>query len=423
MAIRAKKKSSQSPKQNKLKKKLHKSKVKVIKKGFSSNNFNHIRSLLWKSHKKDFKGYFDPEFIEKVNVVYNHCKGAGFECTDADILGRYKSIKKLKEGAGFSSNNFNYIRSLIWKTYKQDFKNYSDPEFIRKVNSIYYDCKALGVDCSDEIIFEKYNLIKADEKRPLPFIEPELFNPQVYYLIKDVAFNIFAPYLWIVSPMIIPKPSEFLAVNYFDKNGDSFKGYSSTFREWVDWCNTTLRNQYGSTYGSEVVEMYFRFIPPVYNEILRRWESEIVICTPSGQVYDFGYKPIGKKFEHDVKKEYIEADEEILKNKPTVEQESEQMDKLRIQKINSDLQNAFEKLRNKLKEKYRKVQEEELNIKLKHFEALKKELSILTKTSNEFKKLAKLAKSAGFKKEYAKYTKEVMKVGEKIIQLTKQLYA
>ena len=121
-----------------------------------------------------------------------------------------------KDGAGFSSNNFNYIRALLWKTHKSDFKGYFDPEFIRKVNAVYYDCKASGGECTDEFIFEHYNIVKEDERRPYPEISKNLYEfEQIYYEIKDVEFQAMPPYLWILSPMIITDPSEFIVPNYY----------------------------------------------------------------------------------------------------------------------------------------------------------------------------------------------------------------
>jgi hypothetical protein len=338
-----------------------------------------------------------------------------------------KKKREIKKGAGFSSNNFNHIRALLWKSHKQDFKGYSDPEFIRKVNAIYYDCKALDSDCTDDTILEKYNKIKIDERRPVPFIDPELFNPQIYYNIKDVEFENFASYLWIVSPMILPKPSEFLVVNYFDKIGDRTKGYNNTFREWVDWCNYAIRKEHGSMYGSDVVQMYFRFIPPIYNEILRRWESEIVICSPSGQIYDFGFQPKGKMFEHDIQKEYVQANEQILKEKPTTEQEQESMEMLRVKRANTSLRNALQDLTIKLKEKYRRVREQDLEFRLKEIEKRKKivelydkELNQILKSIKQLEKSAKLAKKMKDKKTYDKITKEILKATNKIITLNRK---
>jgi hypothetical protein len=336
---------------------------------------------------------------------------------------------KSKKGAGFSSNNFNYIRALLWKTHKQDFKGYFDPDFIRKVNAIYYDCKAIGSDCTDEIIDKKYNSIKIDERRPKPFIDPELFNPQVYYNIKDVEFDTFPSYLWIVSPMLMANPSEFLVVNYFDKNGNK-TGYYNTFKEWVDWCNNAVNNNLTNQYD----EIHFKFIPPEYDEVLRRWYTVIAICTGSGQIYDFGFTPVGKKFEHDIQKEYLEANEDILSKKPTTEQERDSMERLRVQKANTALQNAVHDLRIKLKEKYRRIREHEIEVRLKEIEVRKQEvrtrkeeikeynieLNLMLKVINKLEKSAKLAKKYKDKKAYNRIEKEIIKTTNKIISLNKK---
>jgi hypothetical protein len=331
-------------------------------------------------------------------------------------------VVETKEGAGFSSNNFNGIRSLLWKNHKEDFKSYFDPEFIRKVNSVYNDCKAFGSDCTEEIILLRYRDIRENEKRPEPFIDPALFEPQLYFYIKDIEFTTFAPYLWIVSPMIIPSPSEFLVVNYFDKLGDSSKGYYKYFSEWVDWCNDAMANQHGSSFGSGDIEMCFRFLPPKYDDILRRWDTEVVICTPSGQIFDFGYTPVGSIKEHDTEEEFIEPDANTLLNKPTTEEESNQMEKLRKQKANTALQNAIIELHEKLKKEYKKQKEEQLRIDLQILQEVKEKTKSLRANLRELEKTAATLKKIGDKKGLKQVSKQILEVAQEISKNARRLF-
>ena len=94
--------------------------------------------------------------------------------------------------------------------------------------------------------------------------------------------------------MIIPPPSEFRVTSYYSTDGDTTKGYNKYFKEWVDWCNMIYRGQFGAGFDSEEVEIHFIFTKPKYNEEKKRWETEILIVTPSGEIDSFGFEPKGR---------------------------------------------------------------------------------------------------------------------------------
>lgn len=237
-----------------------------------------------------------------------------------------KLYRQKQKDTGFAVNNFNHIRSLLWKTYREDFKAYNDPAFISVVMQVYTECKALGGTCPDEKILEIYLKIKKAPKRPQPFLDPALFDPQPYFNIKDVEFALFEPYLWIVSPMIIPAPHEFIVANYYyhynklldapineiekyateirgkkalsnlskkeetlifaivskpvsswsaqqktefleiyaKHNEDATRGYNTYFKMWVDWCNDAMQAAYGGNPPSD--KIFFRFYNQKLNE-------------------------------------------------------------------------------------------------------------------------------------------------------------
>lgn len=329
--------------------------------------------------------------------------------------GRKPKIKepehKTRKGAGFSSNNFNSIRALLWRNHKADFKGYFDPDFIRIVQEIYNDCKALGVTCTDDVILEKYGELQTDDKRPQPIIDAELLEPQIYFQIKDVQFAEFEPYLWIVSPMIIAPPSEFRVTSYYTKTGDTTKGYNRYFREWVDWCNHATREQFGSEGGTDEIEIYFRFMPVEYNAALKRWQTEIVICTPSGQVFDFGFKPTGGGFdEHELDEEYIEPTPEQLEQAPTTEEQRKQTEELQKRRKNVELKNQLESLQEKLRKKLKKEKEREIKHKLEIQIAKDKEFNRLSREYNKQFKLLKVYEKVKDKKMVKKILKELNKI-------------
>jgi len=190
------------------------------------------------------------------------------------------------------------VKSLIWKVHKGEYASgeyrQKGSKFLQNVRKVYNECKQVGADCTNGEILDKYQQIVSGEKRPEPFISADLYeDTHPYWELKDVEFAVFAPYLWIVSPMLIAPPSEFEISEYASPDGDTTEGYNRYFKEWVDWCNMVYRDQHGMDFGSEVVEIHFVFTKPTWNEQKKRWETEILSVTPQGVIEDFGYVPKG----------------------------------------------------------------------------------------------------------------------------------
>ncbi len=96
-------------------------------------------------------------------------------------------VIKDKRGAGFASNNFNYIRALLWREYGLDYTGYSDEGFISIVKAVYTECKSRQRECSDKEIHLIYDEIRENPRRPFPEIREELYlNPRQYYELMSV---------------------------------------------------------------------------------------------------------------------------------------------------------------------------------------------------------------------------------------------
>ena len=350
-----------------------------------------------------------------------------------------KKKTELKTGAGFASNNFNYIRALIWAEYGLDYVSYFDPEFIRVIREVYNECKAVGRECSDRDILLIYDDVRENPQRPYPYIEEDLFqSARQYYEILDVEFNLFPAYLWISSPMIIPEPSEFIVTQYYNKEGNTDKGYKKYFKEFVDWANKATREKNEGNVDSSDVDIYIKFTQPEYDEEKQRWESEIFICTEEGIMFSFGFVPKGREFEHDAGEEFIEPIEETLEIdgetvKPIVEKEKpieptpipltpEQIKKK--QKSNSELFSALINLTTKyeqLEKKAEKEKEKQKKAKQKAKDTSKKkdnELKRLQKIKKEIQSTIRLYKNIGDKKRLNKALKDLDDVMNKIKKLT-----
>lgn len=330
-----------------------------------------------------------------------------------------KSSKKSKEKpkvGGFSKNNFNFIRSLLWKNNRSDFISYFDPSFIRLVREIFNDCKAAGVNCTEEIIQKKYEQLKSDDKRPKPYILPKFQNPNVYYEIKDVPFETLSPYLYVISPMIIPYPHEFRITEYFKKTirdtptgiveSIESKGYDKFFAKWVNWCNASMRSEYGSTIGSEDLDIYFKMTDAEYNESKKRWETYIYTCTSMGKVYDFGFKPEGE-LERDEEPEYRLPTESQASEKPISEKEKSKIKRIiKKQKINDSL-NSWNNFFSSVKKSSEKEEMEKYAQELSDLQSLRKELEKLIR---KYKKEKNTKKLKQVNKEYDLLTDKYLKL-------------
>ncbi len=324
---------------------------------------------------------------------------------------------KARSGAGFSSNNFNYIRSLIWREYGLDYVSYFDPKFINIVKAVYNECKSAGAECTDREILIFYDDIFHNPNRDFPYIDEDLYTDAIpYYQLLDVEFNLFPAYLWIFSPMIIPPPSEFIITSYVNnKDGSADKGYRKYFKEFVDWCNEAMRNQYGSEVSSDDIDIFIKFTKPEFLEDKQRWETEIFICNADGERESFGFEPKGRMTDHDVDDEFEKPIEKTQEEKDIIAKEEEIIitpeEAKRLKENNEKLFNLLlimkkkkeqleRKEKNKIKKKVavkrKKVDvQKQKNDELKRLQVIKKELEksvLLYKKISDKKRMSKALK-------------------------------
>lgn len=334
-----------------------------------------------------------------------------------------KAKELVKKGSGFASNNFNRVRSLIWKEFGLDFKGYSDPEFIKIIQDVYRECKSRDSECSEIEILLIYDEVKENPKRAFPQIEKDLYgeNGQMpYYDLAYQEFVQYPSYLWIKSPMILPPPSEFVVASYYDGDGNMDKGYRKYFKEFIDWCNNATRESVGGgNIDSGDIQIFVKFSKPEYNQNLQRWETEIFICDSQGNRFSFGFEPKGRMSAHDVSEEYLE---------PTL-LTPEQLEKRKVdvKKLDSALDNLLSKYENIEKEKSKPKKSAAKKTKVKSTKIVKlipkidkdKELKTLTKIKKEITSAIKLYKEIGDTKRMNKSLKELDSIMSKIKKLSK----
>jgi hypothetical protein len=305
---------------------------------------------------------------------------------------RKAKARKKKSKIGFASHNFSKIRTYLWRKHKADYKGsdylLKDGIFLATVKDVYYECKVYGRECDEKDYENIYQDLLKHPTRPL--VDRTLFYPNPYYEISAInwkAFATAAPTLWVISPMIMSYPSKFMLVNYVNKG--IWKSYNRWFKEWVDWCNDAMSAYFGASFDSKDIEIFFRFTVPKYNETKKRWETEILSCTPDGVIEDFGFIPLGKGAEH-LEEEFKPYYEEPKKGKKKVVKKGrrkkltkeERMVKRAVARRESFI--AGEKsteerrvIKNKLK-KMRRVELALLEYKEKHKRS-KKKLAIIEK--------------------------------------------
>ncbi|MEM4271260.1 MAG: hypothetical protein QXO70_04170 [Candidatus Pacearchaeota archaeon] len=327
-----------------------------------------------------------------------------------------KKITKLppKKGGFYQNkNNFNYIRSLLWQKHKGDFASYFDPSLIRIVREIFNDCKAVGINCTEQVILEKYSQLRSDDKRPKPYVLPYFFEPRLYYEIKDVPFPTLAPYLYVVSPMILPYPHEFRITEYYKKKKQDsgneeldITGYDKFFAEWVNWCNAAMRNEHGNDYGSEELEICFKMTEAEYNSEKKRWETFIYICTPSGKIESFGYKP-EQGFDKTLEPEYKIPSQEVLSEEPIEEKEKAKAKRItKKQKINDAL-SSWNDFFSSVKKSQEKIETENYAKQLQENIDARKEIEKLIRKYNRKKDTKNVKK---LEKEFDKLVNEYIKL-------------
>jgi len=239
----------------------------------------------------------------------------------------YTPKKKSKKVAqkGFSRNlTYNRVRAVLWANFKDDFPNYrvfisnqTDDEGKKIkgtsiVSQVFAQCKSL--DCLDSDIIEIYNQFKnqnPDDERPI--LPPYYFDNHYYWELETEDWWAgFDDRVWVVAPMLIQDPDNFLGIlgsdRYVDENGELLNrkfdgrrgdyiiyGKSQRFKEFINYCNS-MQSQ-GLIGGSSDVPNW-RFVgeeddeADVYwNPFTKRWEVRIVICDPLGTIEDYGFIP------------------------------------------------------------------------------------------------------------------------------------
>ena len=239
----------------------------------------------------------------------------------------YTPKKKSKKVAqkGFSRNlTYNRVRAVLWTNFKDDFPNYrafisnqtdSEGKKIKGtsiVSQVFAQCKSL--DCLDSDIIEIYNQFKnqnPEDERPI--LPSDYFDNHYYWELETEDWWAgFDDRVWVVAPMLIQDPDNFLGIlgsdRYVDENGELLKrkfdgrrgdyiiyGKSQRFKEFINYCNA-MQSQ-GLIGGSSDVPNW-RFVgeeddeADVYwNPFTKRWEVRIVICTPNGDINDYDFDP------------------------------------------------------------------------------------------------------------------------------------
>ena len=174
-------------------------------------------------------------------------KGVKKNSKKVKISSRKKSVSKKKvstpspnKGKKLNPNKglglYIRLKTLLWREYKQDWNGLDyrskNSNFLSVVHDVYEECKFWGADCTDEVLTNKYQEIIGHLKRPEPQLPLSLtVEPSPYWEIKSVEFELFEPYLWVKSPMIMPSSEGFKVSDYLDSKMNKYEGYQKYFKD------------------------------------------------------------------------------------------------------------------------------------------------------------------------------------------------
>ena len=241
----------------------------------------------------------------------------------------YTPKKKTKKVAkkGFSRNlTYNRVRAVLWANFKDDYPNYrafisnlKDEEGNKIkgtsiVSQVFAQCKSL--DCLDSDIIEiYYQFLNQNPEDERPILPNDYFDTHYYWELETQDWWAgFDDRVWVIAPMLITDPDNFLGIlgsdRYVDKDGQLLNrkfdgrkgdyiiyGKAVRFKEFINHCNQ-MQSQ-GLIGGSDVVPN-FRFtgeseelddVDVYWNPFTKRWEVRIVICTPNGDINDYDFDP------------------------------------------------------------------------------------------------------------------------------------
>ena len=315
--------------------------------------------------------------------------------------GRKKSYyvpkKKSKKVAkkGFSRNlTYNRVRSVLWTNFKDDFSSYrsfisnqtdEDGNKIKGssiVSQVFAQCKSL--DCVDSDIIEIYNQFKnQNPEDDRPILPPNYYETHYYWELEtEDWWSGFDNRVWVVAPMLIQDPDNFLGIlgsdRYVDKDGELINrkfdgskgdyiiyGKAQRFMEFIRHCNQMQSQGFINT--SEAVP-HWRFVgenddeADVYwNAFTKRWEVRIVICEPNGDIEDYGFNPTEPDLPIDPN--LINA----ILNKPQKQQQTPTEEIIPIKEPKAGLSKAEIKLREK------ELEQEDERLKLEQAKSKRKD--------------------------------------------------
>lgn len=223
-----------------------------------------------------------------------------------------KSLKSKKisnsSKRGFASAlTYNRVRKILWEAHKKDYSSYKD--FIsskldangNKIKGssipsiVYSECKDKG--CEEKDVLDIYIKIQKEQEPVIdrgerPQIPDSYYDANEHFywtLHTDNWFSAFPDDLWVYAPMFLSNPDDFLGVDA----DSTYNDIKDRFKPFINYCNK-LQVDFPSL---DNYVAYFKFVgrnnerEPYWNEEKNRWEVELVICTLSGEIDDYGFKP------------------------------------------------------------------------------------------------------------------------------------
>ena len=375
--------------------------------------------------------------------------------------------------------SYAYIRSLIWKTYPEKAKSWTNKTFLKQVSEVYNLCKKR---CTKKFILNTYLKIQRKKQR-----RDDKIGLKAYNQIKSFLYASFGPdfqnyrdpllreatsliyedckkrrrmcshddiiemYEKFIESKRPPKPDalgpdlfgplpywEIKDVEFADRlifpeylwvvspmilakphefaSGDYGKGsYYDYFSDWVDWCNEAVNEGLVNEY-----DINFMLLPVNWNSEKNRWEVEIVIVTSLGEIFSFGYKPVDKDGPSDVDKDFIKPSAENLAKRSELQKSPDESVDAKSRIRDERMQKEIDKLKAELHDIKKAKRDEKLKEDIMEARLLRGKIKKLTKLKKELVEILHLYKELNYKAGMKKVQTEIDEIIAQIAKLRKQ---
>ena len=178
-----------------------------------------------------------------------------------------------------------YVANVLKKYFKKRYPTYNSA--LPKAREIVAQLKLQGLKVNTRNVRGlgvQYKRLPKAKTKQAPYLFYRLLQPMPYFNLQDYPVYIknTTNEIFFVSPLFNQEVEEI--------QGGTKPKYSKTFSGYVDFVNKEIADQGGR---ENQYETDYRVVclPPEYNKVTKRWESQIVSINAKDEPQDYGYIP------------------------------------------------------------------------------------------------------------------------------------